>query len=161
MLWINFRGTFCEIVFRWLPYNTFDDKSTLVEVMAWCHKQQAITGANVDPDLHHHMASLSHNELRSPVLPVPSMNPVHIPQSSLGSSSNLPPFQRPSPPPGTCLMSITQLEFYCGWFKFLSQLGVECGNDICWGSHWDSRWGLNTMATILQKSFRWVSARKT
>ena len=37
-----------------------DDKSTLVQVMAW---QQAITWANVDPDLCRHMASLGPNEL--------------------------------------------------------------------------------------------------
>ena len=37
-----------------------DDKSTLVQVMAW---HQAITWANVDPDLCHHMAPLGPNEL--------------------------------------------------------------------------------------------------
>ena len=37
-----------------------DDKPTLVEVMAW---QQAITWANVDPDIGCHEASLGHNEL--------------------------------------------------------------------------------------------------
>ena len=26
----------CEIALRWMPQNTFDDKSTLVQVMAWC-----------------------------------------------------------------------------------------------------------------------------
>ena len=36
------------------------DKSTLVQVMAWC---QTITLAGVDPDLCRHMASLSHNVL--------------------------------------------------------------------------------------------------
>ena len=39
-----------------------DDKSTLVQVMAWRHK--AITWANVDPDLCHHMVSLGHNKLK-------------------------------------------------------------------------------------------------
>ena len=38
-----------------------DDKSTLVQVMAWCH--QAITWANVDSDLCHHIVSLCHNGL--------------------------------------------------------------------------------------------------
>ena len=35
----------------WLLLGRFDDKSTLVQVMAWC--QQAITWANVDPDQCH------------------------------------------------------------------------------------------------------------
>ena len=30
------KCTSCEIVIRWMPQNTFDDKSTLVQVMAWC-----------------------------------------------------------------------------------------------------------------------------
>ena len=42
-----------------------DDKSTLVQVMAWAVRQQAITWANVDPDPCRHMASLSHNELKT------------------------------------------------------------------------------------------------
>ena len=40
-----------------------DDKSTLVQVMAWRVREQAITWNNVDPDLSRHMASLGHNEL--------------------------------------------------------------------------------------------------
>ena len=40
-----------------------DGKSTLVKVMAWRLRQQAITWANVDPNLCHHMASLGNNEL--------------------------------------------------------------------------------------------------
>ena len=39
-----------------------DDKSTLVQVPG-AIRQQAITWANVDPDLCHHMVSLGHNEL--------------------------------------------------------------------------------------------------
>ena len=31
MLWIKFMSTCCEIVFRWMPQNTFDDKSALVK----------------------------------------------------------------------------------------------------------------------------------
>ena len=38
MLRIKFMSTSCEIAHRWLPHNTFDDKSTLVRVMAWCHQ---------------------------------------------------------------------------------------------------------------------------
>ena len=51
-------GTHCQ---GWMPENFTDDKSTLVQVMAWC--LQAITWANIDPDLCCHMASLGHNEL--------------------------------------------------------------------------------------------------
>ena len=40
-------------------------KSTLVQVMAWAIRQQAITWTNVDPVLCRHMASLGHNELIS------------------------------------------------------------------------------------------------
>ena len=42
----------------WLMYlkklmslDVADDKSKLVQVMAWCWRHQAITWANVDPDL--------------------------------------------------------------------------------------------------------------
>ena len=28
----------CKIVERWIPQNSTDDKSTLVQVMAWCHQ---------------------------------------------------------------------------------------------------------------------------
>ena len=38
MLWIQFMGTSCEIALRWMPQNTFDGKSILVQVMAWCHQ---------------------------------------------------------------------------------------------------------------------------
>ena len=47
-----------------MPLDLTDDKSTLVQVMAWC--RQAISWANVDLDLcchMHDMASLGHNEL--------------------------------------------------------------------------------------------------
>ena len=40
-----------------------DDQSTLVQEMACAIRQQAITWANVDPDLRRHMASLGLNEL--------------------------------------------------------------------------------------------------
>ena len=40
--------------------NATDDKSTLVQVMAFAIRQQAITWADVDPDL---LSSLGRNEL--------------------------------------------------------------------------------------------------
>ena len=51
-----------EIALRWMPQDLTDDKSALVQVMAWCRQAQAITWANVDPDLCRQMASLGLNE---------------------------------------------------------------------------------------------------
>ena len=88
MLRSKFMSISCEIALRWSPQNTFDDMSTLAQVMAWCRqapshylsqcwprptsldevlldatwRQQAITWANVNPVLCHHMASLGHKE---------------------------------------------------------------------------------------------------
>ena len=50
-----------EFALRWMPQDLTIEKSTLV--MAWCVRQQAITQANVDPELCRHMASLGHNGL--------------------------------------------------------------------------------------------------
>ena len=47
---------------RWMSENTLDDELTLVRIMAWW---QAISWADVDPDLYRHMASTDHNEWRS------------------------------------------------------------------------------------------------
>ena len=65
MLQIKFMSTFCEITHRRMPLNTSDDKSIVVQVMAWSHQATVITWANVDPDLHHHLASLGHNGSRN------------------------------------------------------------------------------------------------
>ena len=32
-----------KIALRWMPQDLTDDKSTLVQVMAWCHQATAIT----------------------------------------------------------------------------------------------------------------------
>ena len=40
-----------EIVFMWMPKDLTDGYSTLIQVMAWYTRQQAIIWANVDPDL--------------------------------------------------------------------------------------------------------------
>ena len=45
-VWINFKltsvidggGTACEIVLRWISLDLSNDKSTLVQVMAWCRQ---------------------------------------------------------------------------------------------------------------------------
>ena len=47
-----------------MPLDLTDDKSTLVQVLAWCHQATSHTWANVDPDLCHQMASLGLNELK-------------------------------------------------------------------------------------------------
>ena len=62
MLVIDGWGIYGEIALRWLSLD-LTDKSTMVQVMAWCPRQQAITWTNVDPDLCLHMVSLRHNEL--------------------------------------------------------------------------------------------------
>ena len=36
MLWIEFMSATCGIALRWMQQNTFNDKCTLVKVMAWC-----------------------------------------------------------------------------------------------------------------------------
>ena len=46
-----------------MPLKFNDDKSALLQLMALCVRQQAITWANVDPVLSQHMASLGHNDL--------------------------------------------------------------------------------------------------
>ena len=63
ILMIDGWGISCEIAPIWISLEFTDDQSTLVQVMAWCRQQQAITWANVDPDLCRHMASLGRNEL--------------------------------------------------------------------------------------------------
>ena len=47
-----------EFAFRWMSLDRTDDKSTLVQVIAWCRQPQAITWVNVDPDLCRHIGSL-------------------------------------------------------------------------------------------------------
>ena len=39
MLQIKTMGTFCDIFLLWIPQNAFDDKSTLVQAMAWCRQE--------------------------------------------------------------------------------------------------------------------------
>ena len=63
ILMVNGWGISCETAFIWVSLGNTYDKSTFVQVMAWCLRQQASTWANVDLDLCRHMASLGHNEL--------------------------------------------------------------------------------------------------
>ena len=55
ILQMDISITSCEIVLRWVPQNTIDNKSTLIQVIAW-HWQ-------VNLDIHPNMALRGHNEL--------------------------------------------------------------------------------------------------
>ena len=68
ILWIKFICT-CEIVLSWRPQNTFDDKSTMVQVMAWCHQATSHYLCQCFPILCCHMASAGHNRARRFPLP--------------------------------------------------------------------------------------------
>ena len=67
---LNFQPNFSDWWWRHLLWNcprmhVTEDKSTSVKVNQWLDttKQQAISWANTDKDLWHHMASLANNEL--------------------------------------------------------------------------------------------------
>ena len=57
--WMNL----VKIVLWWMSQKTFDDKSTLVQVMVWCHQAISHYLSKYWPRLWCHMASLSHDEL--------------------------------------------------------------------------------------------------
>ena len=63
ILMINVCGITCEIVQRWMSLDPTNEKSALVQVMAWCHQATNNYLSNVEPDLCRHMSSLGHNEL--------------------------------------------------------------------------------------------------
>ena len=50
-------------VLKWMPQNTFDDESTLVQIMVWRRQARSHYLIQCWPDLWHHMAPLGHNEL--------------------------------------------------------------------------------------------------
>ena len=50
----------CQIFLRWMSQNIFDEKSTLVQAMAWCHQAASHYLSQCWP---RSMASLGHNEL--------------------------------------------------------------------------------------------------
>ena len=55
-------GISCEIALIWMSLDFTDGQSTLDQVMAWW---QAITWANVYPNICRHIVSLGNNELMS------------------------------------------------------------------------------------------------
>ena len=73
---IDGLGTSREIALRWLSLKVTEDKSTLVQVKAWCRQAKAIIGANANSDLRRHMASLGHNELNTFVLLIAITQPL-------------------------------------------------------------------------------------
>ena len=56
-------GISYEIALSWMPQDLTDDKSTLVQVMAWCRQATSHYLNSVDQDIQRHMASLGHNVL--------------------------------------------------------------------------------------------------
>ena len=63
---IFLNGNCCILIessLRFVLKGPIDIKSALVQVMAWCQMGQAVTWANIDKELHCHMASLGSNEL--------------------------------------------------------------------------------------------------
>ena len=80
-------NTFCDIGLRWMSQNITDDKSTLVQVKAWATSQQAITWANVDPDLGCRLASLGHSVLTFQKIS-DFLKPLRCPQVSCWLLSN-------------------------------------------------------------------------
>ena len=65
---IDSWGISYEIAQRHISVEPTDDRSTLVQVIACCHQQQAVIRANVNTDLCHHMASLGHNVLKLKII---------------------------------------------------------------------------------------------
>ena len=61
-------GISYEIAQRRISVEPTDDRSTLVQVIACCHQQQAVIWANVNADLCHHMTSLGHNVLKLKII---------------------------------------------------------------------------------------------
>ena len=60
---INIMSISCKIVLRWTPLDLTDDKSTLVQVIAWCRQATSHYLSQCWPNLCRHMASLGPNEL--------------------------------------------------------------------------------------------------
>ena len=57
------RDTCCEIALGWMSLDLTDDKSTLVQVVAWCRQATSHYRSQCWPSFCRHMASLGLNEL--------------------------------------------------------------------------------------------------
>ena len=56
-------GTCCEISLMWMPQNLTNEKSTLIQVMAWCHQATSHYLGQCWLNLFCHIVSLGHYEL--------------------------------------------------------------------------------------------------
>ena len=140
-------GISCELALRWMSLHLTDDKSTLVQVMAWCRQQEAITWTNVDPDLCRHMASLGHNELTFSckyllLLMVNNCNQITSFQYNFNSMKTylhvfIGPQHSLSEPLCWCIWSVRvwESDVSAHWMKYISKLGT----------------GLNLIPRILSK----------
>ena len=61
-------GVACEIAFRWMLQDTFDDNLTFVQVLAWCCQATSHYPSQFWLKLSIHMTSPGHNELNKLVL---------------------------------------------------------------------------------------------
>ena len=90
VLWIKFMSTSYEIALKWMPQNQFDDKSTLVQVMALCHQATSHYLSHCWPRyIWCHMTSLCYNDLKCLKLQIESWSSVSLPQVSMPSSTRL------------------------------------------------------------------------
>ena len=66
LYWLVSSNLFYDNIIRWMPQDLTDDKSTLVQVMAWCRPETCHYLTQCWPDLQRrHMVSLGPNELKS------------------------------------------------------------------------------------------------
>ena len=71
MLQIKFMtSTSVEIALRWMPQNTFDDKSTLVQVIAWCHQSTSLYMSQCWPRYMSPYGATRPNKLRQKSFPI-------------------------------------------------------------------------------------------
>ena len=83
MLQIKFMSsTSVEIALRWMPQNTFDDKSTLVQVIAWWHQSTGLYMSQCWPRYMSPYGATRSNKLRQKSFPFchhifdPMWNPI-------------------------------------------------------------------------------------
>ena len=76
------QGIPCGIALKWLSFDRTDDKSTLVQVMAWCRQATSHYMSQFDSDLCRQMASLGHTELMWRPHPARTRPPFHYQRST-------------------------------------------------------------------------------
>ena len=78
---IKFMNIPCETALKWTPQTTFDNNSTLVQLMAWCY-QTSYFPSQCWP-ICHHMASPGHNELTYILCEIRPLTSNHIPDNKI------------------------------------------------------------------------------